>query len=49
MTEARKMIDASTLPIITPCSKVVGVIVGVNKFVAVGVGVTANDTSMTVN
>ena len=49
MTEGRKMIDASILPIITPRSRVVDVAVGVNKFVAVVVGVTANDTSMTVN
>ena len=52
MTEGRKMIDAITpnaIPIITPRSRVVGVAVGVNKFVAVGVSVAANDTSMTVN
>ena len=43
------MIDAITIPIITPRSRVVGVAVGVNKFVAVGVSTAANDTSMTVN
>ena len=44
------MIDTDTLiPIIAPRSRVVGVAVGVNKFVAVGVNVAANDTSVTVN
>ena len=52
MMKSKIRIDASTpllIPIINPKLQVVGVAVGVNKFVAVGVSVAANDTSMTVN
>ena len=48
-TAREKTVTGTTIAITTPWSKVVGVAVGVNKFVAVGVGVAANDTSMTVN
>ena len=49
MTKVREMIVTGTTITITPRSTVVVVAVGVNKVVAMGIGVAANDTSMTVN